>query len=93
MRLLGFDALPDPDEMRFVFDQQLVSSPVNFRDTSQARDQPLALALMGLDEVAAISMSDNAVTVTKHAHLEWPAVLPRIQAAIDGVTGEQPAAG
>lgn len=92
MKLLGYDALPDPDEMRFVFDQPLVSSPVAFQNFEQARAQPLALALMYLDEIAAVSMDDNAVTVTKHADREWPEVLPRIQAAIDGVTAEQPGA-
>ncbi|MFN7133979.1 MAG: NifU N-terminal domain-containing protein [Myxococcales bacterium] len=92
MRILGFDAVPDPDELRFVLDRPLISGSVTYGDPSDARTHPVARAVLDVHGVAAVTLENNTLTVLKYPDSDWPILLPQIQAAISGSEGERPSA-
>jgi Fe-S cluster biogenesis protein NfuA len=63
---------PNPNALKFIVDQTLKSEgKATFKSKDEAKELPLALALMELPDVESLLIFQNTITVTKSTMGEW----------------------
>lgn len=79
-----FQQTPNPNAGKFVVSQQVapVGTSKSYYDPDEAREDPVARALMGLEGVRSVFMVDDFITVTKTPAARWDALVPRVEEAI-----------
>ena len=81
---IEFQQTPNPNAGKFVVSQQVapVGTSKSYYDRDEAREDPVARALMAIDGVRSIFMVDDFITVTKNHAARWDALVPRVEEAI-----------
>lgn len=79
-----FQPTPNPNAGKFVVSQQVapVGTSRSYYDRDEAREDPVARALMALEGVRSVFMVDDFITVTKTPAARWEALVPRVEEAI-----------
>lgn len=79
-----FQQTPNPNAGKFVVSQQVtpVGTSRSYYDSDEARQDPVARALMRLPGVRSVFMVDDFITVTKTPVARWDDLGPRIEEAI-----------
>ena len=79
MKVLTIESTPNPDALKFILDQKLLSSGAHSYDhPAAAKNDPLAEALFELDAVRTVFYMDRFVTVSKMPHVDWNEIQPKI---------------
>jgi len=74
---------PDPAKCRFTVDRPVYEGAAYFRNREEAKGSPLAEAIFAVsDQIAAVLISGNVITVTKEDFEDWVPVAKQIGAAI-----------
>ena len=96
MKVLHQDPTPNPDAMKFVLEQQILSTGSRSWRAGETPDLPLATSLLAIEGVLSLFFVSNVITLTKDPYAEWPAVAAQavqvIDAAEDSVVAPRPAA-
>ncbi|HUG41875.1 MAG TPA: NifU N-terminal domain-containing protein [Longimicrobiales bacterium] len=81
---VDFQQTPNPNAGKFVVSQQVapVGTSRSYYDRKEAREDPVARALMALEGVRSVFMVDDFVTVTKIPAARWEALVPKVEEAI-----------
>ena len=81
---IEFQQTPNPNAGKFTVSQQVapVGTSRSYYDRAEARKDPVARALMGLEGVRSIFMVDDFITVTKTPVARWDALVPLVEKAI-----------
>jgi NFU1 iron-sulfur cluster scaffold homolog, mitochondrial len=79
-----FQQTPNPNAGKFVVSQQVapVGTSRSYYEADEAREDPVARALMRLTGIRSVFMVDDFITVTKTPAANWDALVPQIQEAI-----------
>lgn len=79
-----FQQTPNPNAGKFTVSQQVtpVGTSRSYYDEDEAREDPVARALMRLGGVRSVFMVDDFVTVTKTPVARWDELAPRVEEAI-----------
>ncbi|MBW3553229.1 MAG: NifU N-terminal domain-containing protein [Gemmatimonadetes bacterium] len=79
-----FQQTPNPNAGKFVVSQQVapIGTSKSYYDVDEAREDPVARALMGIQGVRSLFMVDDFVTVTKTHAAKWDELVPRVEEAI-----------
>ena len=79
-----FQQTPNPNAGKFVVGKQVapVGTSRSYYDRDEAREDPVARALMALTGVRSIFMVDDFVTVTKTPAARWDDLVPLVTKAI-----------
>lgn len=79
-----FQQTPNPNAGKFVVSQQVapVGTSRSYYDRDEAREDPVARAVMALEGVRSVFMVDDFVTVTKTPAARWDALAPKVEEAI-----------
>ncbi len=74
--LIYTEQTPNPDTLKFVTNKMLHQGTADFRTADLAAEwSPLAAALFVRDEVDGVYISNNFVTITKTAGLNWQEIM------------------
>ena len=93
---------PNPDSLKFLPGREvLATGGRHFSDAEAAAVSPLASAIFGIDEVEAVFLGGDFVSVTRHTDADWEELKPRILMTIMDhfvsgqpvITGGEEAAG
>ncbi len=80
------EPLDDPDRMRFLPGCTVLESDASgttsFADSVEAVRSPLARRLFAVDEVAAVELGPDHITVTKAAATDWRVLKPTVLGAV-----------
>ena len=81
---IEFQQTPNPNAGKFVVSQQVapVGTSRSYYDRDEAREDPVARALMSLEGVRSLFMVDDFITVTKTPVARWEVLVPRVEEAI-----------
>jgi NFU1 iron-sulfur cluster scaffold homolog, mitochondrial len=79
-----FQPTPNPNAGKFVVSQQVapVGTSRSYYDADEARDDPVARAVMRLGGIRSVFMVDDFITVTKTPAAQWEELVPRVEEAI-----------
>jgi NFU1 iron-sulfur cluster scaffold homolog, mitochondrial len=79
-----FHQTPNPNAGKFVVSQQVapVGTSRSYYHAAEAREDPVARALMRLDGIRSVFMVDDFITVTKTPAASWEELVPRVEEAI-----------
>ncbi|MEJ2678747.1 MAG: NifU N-terminal domain-containing protein [Gemmatimonadota bacterium] len=79
-----YRSTPNPNAGKFVTDRTVVPDGASrsYFDPEEARDDPVARALMGLPGVRSIFMVDDFITVTKAPTTPWEDLIPEVRRVI-----------
>jgi NFU1 iron-sulfur cluster scaffold homolog, mitochondrial len=79
-----FQPTPNPNAGKFVVSQQVapIGTSRSYYDPDEAREDPVARAVMGLGGIRSIFMVDDFITVTKTPAARWEELVPRVEEAI-----------
>ena len=79
-----FQQTPNPNAGKFVVSQQVapVGTSKSYYDREEAREDPVARAVMGIQGVRSLFMVDDFITVTKTHAARWDDLVPRVEEAI-----------
>ncbi|MEJ2186659.1 MAG: NifU N-terminal domain-containing protein [Gemmatimonadota bacterium] len=79
-----YQPTPNPNAGKFVTDRSVVpdGGSRSYFDPEEAREDPVARALMGLSGVQSIFMVDDFITVTKAAAADWDDLIPEVSRVI-----------
>jgi Fe-S cluster biogenesis protein NfuA len=74
--LIYTEQTPNPETLKFVTNRMLYQGTADFRTPDLAVEwSPLANALFAREEVDGVYISNNFVTVTKHADQDWQGIM------------------
>ena len=62
---------PNPQTKKFVFNIQILDSPIEFKDSLSAGISPLASKIFGFPWATSIYIGENFVSVTKQDWVDW----------------------
>lgn len=81
---VSFQQTPNPNAGKFVVSQQVapVGTSRSYYEADEAREDPVARALMGLTGIRSVFMVDDFITVTKTPATSWDDLVPRVEEAI-----------
>lgn len=81
---VAFQQTPNPNAGKFTVSQQVapVGTSKSYYDRDEAREDPVARALMGIDGVRSVFMVDDFITVTKTPVARWDDLVPKVEEAI-----------
>lgn len=65
------EATPNPDSMKFLFNQNISDESVNFENFDSTKTSPLARKVFGFPWTDKVFIGSNFVTVTKQDWVEW----------------------
>jgi hypothetical protein len=85
MALLGIDSTPNPNAAKITFDQTVSPKAQTFSSADAAKGHPIAAAVFTVEGVASVFMVNDFATVTKRPDATWPAMMPKLQAALAGL--------
>lgn len=68
---IEFEPTPNPQSMRFSFNQQISNTHIEYSSSEEALHSPLASKLFGFPWVDAVYIGKDFVTVTKQDWVEW----------------------
>jgi NFU1 iron-sulfur cluster scaffold homolog, mitochondrial len=79
-----FQPTPNPNAGKFVVSQQVtpIGTSRSYYDEDEAREDPVARAVMGLGGIRSVFMVDDFITVTKTPAARWDELIPRVEEAI-----------
>lgn len=79
-----FQQTPNPNAGKFVVSQQVapVGTSKSYYDLEEAREDPVARAVMAIQGVRSLFMVDDFITVTKTHAAKWDDLVPRVEEAI-----------
>ena len=79
-----FQQTPNPNAGKFTVNRKVapVGTSRSYYDAEEARQDPVARALMRLTGVRSIFMVDDFITVTKTPVARWEELVPSIEEAI-----------
>jgi NFU1 iron-sulfur cluster scaffold homolog, mitochondrial len=79
-----FQQTPNPNAGKFVVSQQVapVGTSRSYYEADEAREDPVARALMRLNGIRSIFMVDDFITVTKTPATSWDELVPQVEEAI-----------
>lgn len=79
-----YQPTPNPNAGKFVTDRPVVpdGGSRSYFDPEEARDDPVARALMGLPGVRSIFMVEDFITVTKAPTTPWADLIPEVSRRI-----------
>ena len=77
------EATPNPATLKFLPGQEVMArGTADFASPMSAGRSPLAQALFDLPGVARVFLGGDFVTITKSEDIDWPALKPRVLAAL-----------
>jgi NFU1 iron-sulfur cluster scaffold homolog, mitochondrial len=81
---VDFQQTPNPNAGKFVVSQQVapVGTSRSYYEADEAREDPVARALMRLNGIRSVFMVDDFITVTKTPAASWDELVPQVQEAI-----------
>jgi hypothetical protein len=81
---VNFQPTPNPNAGKFVVSQQVapVGTSRSYYDADEARDDPVARAVMRLTGIRSVFMVDDFITVTKTPAATWDDLVPQVEEAI-----------
>jgi NFU1 iron-sulfur cluster scaffold homolog, mitochondrial len=81
---VDFHPTPNPNAGKFVVSQQVapVGTSRSYYDPDEAKDDPVARAVMGLSGIRSVFMVDDFITVTKTPAAHWEDLVPKVEEAI-----------
>lgn len=81
---VDFQQTPNPNAGKFVVGRQVapVGTSRSYYDRDEAREDPVARALMQLAGVRSVFMVDDFITVTKTPAARWDELVPQVMEAI-----------
>ena len=81
---IDFQLTPNPNAGKFVVSQQVapVGTSRSYYDVDEAREDPVARALLEIQGVRSLFMVDDFITVTKTHAAKWDELVPRVEEAI-----------
>jgi NFU1 iron-sulfur cluster scaffold homolog, mitochondrial len=81
---VDFQQTPNPNAGKFVVSQQVapVGTSRSYYEADEAREDPVARALMRLTGIRSVFMVDDFITVTKTPAASWDELVPQVQEAI-----------
>jgi len=81
---VNFQQTPNPNAGKFVVSQQVapVGTSRSYYEADEAREDPVARALMRLTGIRSIFMVDDFITVTKTPATSWDDLVPQVEEAI-----------
>ncbi len=81
---VSFQQTPNPNAGKFVVSQQVapVGTSRSYYEADEAREDPVARALMRLTGIRSIFMVDDFITVTKTPATSWDDLVPQVEEAI-----------
>jgi NFU1 iron-sulfur cluster scaffold homolog, mitochondrial len=81
---VDFQQTPNPNAGKFVVSQQVapVGTSRSYYEADEAREDPVARALMRLTGIRSVFMVDDFITVTKTPAASWDDLVPQVQEAI-----------
>lgn len=81
---VDFQQTPNPNAGKFVVGRQVapVGTSRSYYDRDEAREDPVARALMKLAGVRSVFMVDDFITVTKTPATRWDELVPQVMEAI-----------
>jgi NFU1 iron-sulfur cluster scaffold homolog, mitochondrial len=81
---VDFQQTPNPNAGKFVVSQQVapVGTSRSYYEADEAREDPVARALMRLTGIRSVFMVDDFITVTKTPAASWDDLIPQVQEAI-----------
>ncbi|HMN41394.1 MAG TPA: NifU N-terminal domain-containing protein [Phycisphaerales bacterium] len=80
-----YQTTPNPNALKCILDRPLrpgADALRSFRDSDQARNDPLGLALLAVPGVASVLLADSWLTVNKSPEARWPAVKAGVERAL-----------
>lgn len=98
VNVIEVQGTPNPDALKFITDARLVERGAkSFENAGSAHGDELGTALFAAGPVVSVFVLDRFVTVTKQPNADWPALEPKLRAAIEqhgtAVSVVAPAAG
>jgi hypothetical protein len=75
------EATPNPNAVKFTVGKS-VGGPKTFA-AGKETDDPLAVALLGIEGVVAVFMSADFVTLTKNPAADWSDIAPQAQEILE----------
>jgi NFU1 iron-sulfur cluster scaffold homolog, mitochondrial len=81
---VDFHPTPNPNAGKFVVSQQVapVGTSRSYYDPDEAKDDPVARAVMGLSGIRSVFMVDDFITVTKTPAAHCEDLVPKVEEAI-----------
>jgi NFU1 iron-sulfur cluster scaffold homolog, mitochondrial len=81
---VDFQQTPNPNAGKFVVSQQVapVGTSRSYYEADEAREDPVARALMRLNGIRSVFMVDDFITVTKTPAASWDELVPQVREAI-----------
>ena len=78
------ESTPNPQTLKFIPGAQVMKDGATafYTNAGDAKNSPLALALFAIEEVAAVFLASDFITVTKKESVEWSVLKPALLAAI-----------
>ncbi len=73
---------PNPNAVKFTVGRP-VGGPKTFSGEAEAKGEPLAAGLLGIEGVSSVFMTADFVTVTKEADGDWAAITPLATSIIE----------
>ncbi len=82
---------PNPQTKKFVFNAQLVTSPIEFTDSLSAEKSPLASKIFGFPWASSVYIGIDFVSVTKQEWVDWELLQePLCQILLDHIQSKEP---
>jgi len=77
------EATPNPATLKFIPGRDVMpAGTADFRDASAATNSPLATRIFSLDDVKAVFLGSDFITVTKHDAADWQVLKPAVLGAV-----------
>jgi Fe-S cluster biogenesis protein NfuA len=93
-RVVNIVPTPNPDALKFMVSQQLVSSGVrSFRDFESAVGDPLGSAIFALGKVTSVFYMDRFLTVNKEQDANWTDLIDPVCEALEDYDPPEDAVG
>ncbi|HET8837600.1 MAG TPA: NifU family protein [Flavobacteriaceae bacterium] len=76
---VSMESTPNPEVMKFISDQKMLSDVLEFKNSAEAKQAPLAQALFQFPFVKELFFDDNFISVTKHEFVQWDAIAQELR--------------
>lgn len=74
------ETTPNPNTLKFVVNRPLLPNDfVEIQHIDEAKNAPIAIELFAFEQVTAIYMSNNFISITKNDSIEWFELMPEIK--------------
>jgi len=74
---------PNPQSMKFVFNETIADEPVAFTNSNEAKQSPLAEKLFGFPWMAGVFIGQNFITISKQEWVEWEVLMEPLRSLLE----------